>query len=197
MMETILPGLVPSPAYLLDERGRPDFRDAFGALAARSSQILTAVTRVRLSTVDLREDDLPSLDAMHVLVSEVSALSLDSEVRGLLNIPSRAPNIQFLIRLLEQGRLEVRSAPLGGWAPDFTVFVEEGRPRAVLLGFHAFERPYPHRGPALASLHGGDGARLAASRHQELWESAHDVGPALWSILSRAVRRAAARPSGG
>lgn len=196
-MESILPGLVPSPAYLLDERGRPDFRDAFGALAQRSTQILTAVTRVRLSTVDLREQDLPALESMQVLVSEMSALSLDSEVRGLLHLPARAPNIRFLIGLLEQGRLEVRSAPLGGWAPDFTVFVDAEGPRAVLLGYHAFERPYPHRGPALASLHGGDGARLAAARHQELWESAHDVGPALWSILSRAANRAASRLSSG
>ena len=196
-MEPILPGLVPSPAYLLDERGRPDFRDAFGALAARASQILTAVTRVRLSTVDLRRHDLPELESMQVLVSEMSALSLDSEARGLMQMPHRAPNVRFLIGLLEEGRLEVRSAPLGGWAPDFTVFVEPEGPRAVLLGFHAFERPYPHRGPALASLHGGDAARLAAIRHQELWESAHDVGPALWSILSRAERRAAqAKPAG-
>jgi len=196
-MEPILPGLVPSPAYLLDERGRPDFRDAFGALAARASQILTAVTRVRLSTVDLRRRDLPELESMQVLVSEMSALSLDSEARGLVYMPGRAPNIRFLIGLLEEGRLEVRSAPLGGWAPDFTVFVEPEGPRAVLLGFHAFERPYPHRGPALASLHGGDGARLAALRHRELWESAHDVGPALWSILSRAERRAGQRKSAG
>ncbi len=196
-MESILPGLVPSPAYLLHERGRPDFRDAFGALATRSTQILTAVTRVRLSTVDLRQQDLPALESMQVLVSEMSALSLDSEVRGLLQMPARAPNIRFLIGLLEQGRLEVRSAPLGGWAPDFTVFVEPEGPRAVLLGFHAFERPYPHRGPALASLHGGDGARLAAIRHQELWESAHDVGPAMWSILSRAARRVTSCPSAG
>jgi len=196
-MEPILPGLVPSPAYLLDERGRPDFRDAFGALAARASQILTAVTRVRLSTVDLKGHDLPELESMQVLVSEMSALSLDSEARGLMQMPHRAPNIRFLIGLLEEGRLEVRSAPLGGWAPDFTVFVEPEGPRAVLLGFHAFERPYPHRGPALASLHGGDGARLAAIRHRELWESAHDVGPALWSILSRAEQRAAHAKAAG
>jgi hypothetical protein len=196
-MESILPGLVPSPAYLLDERGRPDFRDAFGALAARASQILTAVTRVRLSTVDLRRHDLPELESMQVLVSEMSALSLDSEARGLMQMPGRAPNVRFLIGLLEEGCLEVRSAPLGGWAPDFTVFVEPEGPRAVMLGFHAFERPYPHRGPALASLHGGDGARLAAIRHRELWESAHDVGPALWSILSRAERRATHAMSAG
>ncbi len=99
--------------------------------------------------------------------------------------------------MLEAGRLEVRSAPLGGWSPDFTVFVDGEGPRAVLVGFHAFERPYPHRGPALASVHGDDAARLAATRHRELWESAHDVGPALWSILSRAAKRASRTVSAG
>ena len=99
--------------------------------------------------------------------------------------------------MLEGGRLEVRSAPLGGWSPDFTVFVEEEGPCAVLTGFHAFERPYPHRGPALASLHGGDAARMAALSPQELWDAAHDVGPALWSILARADKRAARAVSTG
>jgi hypothetical protein len=189
-MEPILPGLSPAPAYLLDERGRPDFRDVFGALAFRATHVLTAVTRVRLSTVDLREEHLPDLEAMQVLVSEMSALHLDAEARALLQIPGRAHNVRFLVGMLEAGRLEVRSAPLGGWSPDFTVFVDGEGPRAVLVGFHAFERPYPHRGPALASVHGDDAARLAATRHRELWESAHDVGPALWSILSRAAKRA-------
>lgn len=196
-MDPILPGLVPSPACLLDERGRPDFRDVFGALAFRASHVLTAVTRVRLSTVDLREEHLPELETMQVLVSEISALHLDAEARALLQMPDRARNVRFLVGLLEAGRLEVRSAPLGGWSPDFTVFVDEAGPQAVLVGFHAFERPYPHRGPALASLHGDDAARLAAARHRELWESGHDVGPALWSILSRAEKRAARSVSAG
>ncbi len=196
-MEPILPGLVPSPAFLLDGRGRPDFRDVFGALASSATQIHTAVTRIRLSTLDLREQDVPRLDHLQVLVSEMSAISLDAEARGLLQIPERAPNVRFLLGLIEDGRLEMRSAPLGGWAPDFTVFVEESGPRAVLTGFHAFERPYPHRGPALASVHGGDAARMAANRHAELWESAHDVGPAVWSLLARATKRASRLASAG
>ena len=60
----------------------------------------------------------------------------------------------------------------------------------MLSGFHWFERPYPHRGPALASLHVGEAAARAAKRHHELWERAHDVGPTIWSILSKARRAA-------
>jgi hypothetical protein len=88
-----------------------------------------------------------------------------------------------------RGRLEVRAAPLAGWSLDFTGFsgTEEG-PLAVLTGFHRFEHPHPHRGPALGALHYGAAARLATRRHRELWENAHDVGPAVWSILSKAER---------
>lgn len=190
-MDPIVPALVPSPGALLDERGRPDFRDVFGALASSSTAISTAVTRVRLSTLDLRREELSDVRLFRVLVAQMNALSLDAEARALQSQPRRAPNLEFLTGLLESGRLELRSAPLAGWSPDFTVFFEEERPRAVLTGFHWFERPYPHRGPALAGVHLEEGARLAARRHAELWEVAHDIGPAVWDILTRALARRA------
>jgi len=189
-MLPLLPGLVPERAIFLDERHRPDFRDVFGALSRRSTEIVAAVTRVRLSTVDLGPEELKGLLSLRVLISEVNAHTLDAEVFGLLHQPRRAPNVRMLTAMLGEGRLEVRAAPLGGWSPDFTVFSEAAGPTAVLTGFHWFERPYPHRGPALASLHGADAARLARRRYDELWQAAHDVGPALWSILARACAKA-------
>jgi len=189
-MEPVIPGLEPAPAVLLDERGRPDFRDVFGALARRSTSIMTAVTRVRLTTVDLDNEELEGLESMRVLVSEMNAIQLDAEARALVQQPRRSGNVHLWKTLLESGVLEVRSAPLGGWAPDFTVFSGASGPTAVLTGFHAFERPYPHRGPALAALHGPVGARLAERRHRELWNCAHDIGPVLWNLLSRAQRTA-------
>ena len=147
-----------------------------------------AVTRVRLSTLDLTEEDVQGLVSMRVLLAEVNALTLDAEARILRADPRRAHRVELYRRLLESGRLEVRSAPLGGWSPDFTAFSGMEGPSAVLIGFHWFERPYPHRGPAFTALHRGSPARLAADRHAELWEQAHDVGPAIWSILSKASR---------
>lgn len=191
-MHPPVPGLEPSPGVLLDERRRPDFRDVFGALAHRAVHVRTAVTRVRLTTVDLGPRDLPALESFRVLLSELNALRLESEAHALVHHRRQAPNLRYLAHLLESGGLEVRSAPLGGWSPDFTVFDEGSGPTWVLCGFHAFERPYPHRGPALASLHAGDAALLAARRFDELWEAAHDVGPTLWTLLSRAEGMAAA-----
>jgi hypothetical protein len=185
----VLPGLCPAPALLFDERGRPDFRDVFGALASASTDIAAAVTRVRLSTVDLTARELERVEHFRVLIAELNALQLDSEARGLQSDPRRAPNAERLRAMLEQGKLEIRSSPLAGWSPDFTVFSGSDGPSAVLIGFHVFERPYPHRGPALASVHGQEGARLAARRHEDAWVKAHDVGPAVWSILSKARSR--------
>jgi len=196
-MDPLLPGLTSAPAILLDERGRPDFRDVFGALARTSVDIATAVTRVRLSTVDLSLAELEGVEHFRVLVAEVNAIQLDAEARALQGDPRRAPNVELLRSLLESERLEIRSAPLGGWSPDFTVFSASGGPAAVVTGYHAFERPYPHRGPALAAVHFGDAARLAAKRHGELWARSHDVGPAVWSILSKAGARARAMAGAG
>ena len=181
-------GLVAQPAVLLHERSRPDFRDIYGHLARRSTDIATAVTRVRLGTLNLTPEDLETVTSFRVLVAEMNALQLSAEARGLMNDPDRASRLSMIKNMLEAGRLEVRSAPLGGWSPDFTVFSEADGPVAVLMGFHWFERPYPHRGPALAALHGTTSARAAALRHLEVWEEAHDVGPAVWNILSRASR---------
>jgi hypothetical protein len=195
-MDEMLPGLSPELAALFDERGRPDFRDVFGALAAQATDIAAAVTRVRLSTVDLTTIELASVEHFRVLVAEMNALRLDAEARAIQTDPKRAPNAEMLRKLLEAGKLEVRSSPLAGWSPDFTVFSGPAGPMAVLLGFHAFERPYPHRGPALGVVHGRAAARIAAGRHEEIWECAHDVGPAVWSILSKARSRARATAPG-
>jgi hypothetical protein len=189
-MHPFLPGLVPAPGALFDERGRPDFRDVFGALASAATDIATAVTRVRLSTVDLTGREMAGVEHFRVLVAEMNALHLDTEARSLQADAKRAPNAELLRELLQSGRLEVRSAPLAGWTPDFSVFSGPGGPSAVLVGLHWFERPYAHRGPALGAVFGEDAARVAARRHLEIWERAHDVGPAVWNILSKARPRA-------
>ena len=134
-MPTSLPiGLAAETAVLLDERGRPDFRDVFGTYASKATEIATAVTRVRLSTFDLTPDELGNLEHFRVLVAEVNAIRLTAEARGLSADPRRGDRLDMLSHLLESGRLEVRAAPLAGWSPDFTVFRAPGGPSAVLAG---------------------------------------------------------------
>ena len=171
---------------LIDERSGSDFRSLFGKLAARSSQIDVAATRIRLSAVDLRPKELGGVQRLRVLLAEVSAMRMAAEAESVVADHARAANLRLLIDLLEAGRIEVRSVPLGGWAPDFSVFHLGGKAAVALVGVHSFQRPSPFPGPILVSEHGPVGATLLASRFGEIWERAHDVSDAVRGLLARA-----------
>lgn len=180
--------------HLLDERSAPDFRAVYGALAARSSAIDGALSRIRVSGLDLRPEEIRSVTRIRLVLAEVNSLTLRNEAEAVLSRADRARSLVHLLALLESERIQVRSAPLAGWAPDFTAFHRKGLPWRGLMGPHWFVRPYPHRGPALASVHGPGGARLLARRFDELWTQAHDIGPALLGLLSRARDRVGPTP---
>jgi hypothetical protein len=173
---------------LLDERARPDFRDVYGWLLARSTRLDVALTRIRLSTLDLGRGELDGVRSIRLLLAEVNAVQLDAEAHGVMLREEKREVLHTLSARLSRGIIEVRSAPLGGWSPDFSVFHDLHGPAAVLVGSHWFERPFPHRGPAFAALHGPEAAADAGSRFDEAWERAHDIGLAVLGILERAER---------
>ena len=149
-------GITPQPAALLDDRTRPDFRDVFGTLASQSTDIATAITRVRLSTMNLTESELRSVLHFRVLVAEMNAIQLTAEARGLVNDPARAPRLPLLQRMLESGRLQVRAAPLAGWSPDFTVFADLTRPSSLELvevSRHCLSGPSTSARPGERTVH--------------------------------------------
>lgn len=176
--------------HLLDERSNPDFREVFGMFAARSAGLDAAVARIRLTGLDLRSDELQGLNRIRVLLANVSALSFRAEADAIMSDPSKATNLGNIVALMEEGRIEVRSSPLGGWAPDFSIFHRYGKPWTLMVGLHWFARPYPHRGPALASLHGSSAAGKAEVRFSELWRGGHDIGAPILELLLEARSRA-------
>ena len=179
----------------MDERSDPNFRAVYGLLAGRSGALDAAVSRIRLSGLDLRPEELQKLTRIRVLLTEVNAMTLRSEAEASLADPEKAGNLTNLLHMMEAGVIEVRSAPLGGWAPDFSVFRRNGHPWMVLVGLHWFARPYPHGGPALASLHGPEAASRTGRRFERLWRGAHDISPAILHILQEArVRSGRSRP---
>ena len=171
---------------LFDERSNPDFRTVFGRLLSDATHVDVALNRIRLSALDLEATELEGLRRLRVLLAQVNAMTLSVEAHGILLEPRRGTTLRALTELLDRGVVQVRSAPLGGWSPDYTVFRGPDGPRAALLGLHWLERPFPHRGPALASLHGTAGAALAGRRFDESWGRAHDIRPAIQGILRRA-----------
>ena len=178
-----------SNAELLDERSPSGFRAVFGEGLSRSSTADVAILRIRLSAVDLSAQELGDLGSLRVLVAEVNARTVEGEAHALVMDPEKRENLRLVLDLLKTGVLEIRSAPLGGWSPDFTVFSDTRGPQELLLGLHWFHRPFPHRGPAWAARFGAGEASRAHQRFQEIWSEAHDIGPAIRRLMERTTIR--------
>ncbi len=133
----------------MDERMRPGIRAVWGARLTRSLALDAAVTHVRLGTLDLTGDELARVARLRVLVAELSAASLDAEAHALAHRAGAEAGLGRLLALLEEGRLLVRSAPLGGWAPDFSIFHDGAGPRELLVGPHRFDGAVSLPGTAL------------------------------------------------
>lgn len=178
-----------SQRRLFDERSRPDFREVYGRLSGAAVGLDVALTRIRLSSLDLGANELGRIRRLRLLLAEVNSMALDNEARAVAHRAHRRVAFENLIDLLARQVIEVRAAPLAGWSPDFSVFSGEDGPAAVLLGCHWFEHPFPHRGPALASLLGREEATLAHRRFEDAWASGHEIGPALLGVLGRPEAR--------
>ncbi len=148
-----------------------------------------AILRIRLGAVDLSARELRSLRRLRVLVAEVNAQTVEGEAYALVMDPVKRKNFARVLNLLQTGVMEIRSAPLGGWSPDFTVFSEDQGPHSLLMGLHWFHRPFPHRGPAWAARFGAKEASMAQARFKELWSEAHDIGPAILQLMERTTSR--------
>src|SRR3954469_9792312 len=85
---------------LLDERSRPGFRETFGRLARRASGLDVALTHLRLSPLDLSERELAHVRRIRLVLSEVSAASLDAEAHAVLHRGMMAANLRRLAALL-------------------------------------------------------------------------------------------------
>jgi hypothetical protein len=181
---------------LFDERTGGGFPVRFGEELEGSWSVDLALKRLRLSGIELSKE-LESLRGVRLLLAQVSASALDAEAHALVVRRDARRRIGLFIRLMEESRMRIRVAPLGGWSPDFSVFSDSRGPRSVLLGFHQFERRHPLPGPALGARFGRRGALLARARFEEIWTRAHDVVPAVKTILTRAHGSPAAAPLPG
>jgi hypothetical protein len=179
----------PSELALLDERAPRPFRFLFGRLLHQSSKVETAILRIRLGAVDLSTAELAGLKTLRVLVAEVNAHMAEAEAYAMAVDPVKRENLERLLEMLRQDIMEIRAAPLGGWSPDFSVFSSDLAPERLLLGPHWFHKPFPHRGPAWAVLLGSREAARAQVRFRELWDQAHDIGPAIQRMMERTSAR--------
>jgi hypothetical protein len=185
---------------LLDDRSIPDFRDHYLRLMKAASQVFVAASRIRLGGLQVEVEDLLAPRRIQVLVMEMSGITLAMEAERLAEQPRARDRLETLVRLLDETRLSIRSCPLGGWSPDFSVFESAtdglGADRYTLLvGPHWMDRPYPHRGPALTSVHSGESVVRVRERFGQLWDEAHDVGGAVRGTLAMALARCGPVPA--
>lgn len=173
---------------LIHDRSRRSLRAVYRDLARKARRVDAAVDRIRLSGIDLAYDELGSVEELRVLVTEINAATLKFEAEAILADPQRSHNLRVVMRLLAEGRLRVRCAPLLDWAPNFSVFVDPRGSCDLLVGVHWFQIPYPSRGPALAVIHRGGQGDAVRARFQEMWDLAHDIGPALRGVFEAAER---------
>lgn len=173
------------PLELLDERATPPLRLRVGRLLAEADEAVFALARVRLAVLDLGDEELGSLQRCRVLLGHLDATILH-DASDSASRRSLAPSFGRLLRFAASGRLEVRSAGLAGWTPDFAV-VRRGPKSTALLGAIQFGNPELLTGPTFtAVVTDTDAATLLRLRFDELWHGSHDVLPAIRQVLERA-----------
>jgi hypothetical protein len=206
------------PTRLLDERDHLPLRDRIGRLLADADDVAFALARIRLAALDLGDRELGRLSRCRVLLGQLDASMLmdvsagasagddadtdtSTGAAGAGDQAAPAPGspraLLELLRFAASGRLEVRSAGLGGWTPDFAV-VRRGQYRTGLLGSIQFGSPELAVGPMFTMLlEDPDATLLLQRRFDEVWRRSHDVLPAIQAVIERASGLDLPAPGGG
>ena len=164
---------------VLTETGEPSLRYVIGALLARSHSADFAIANIRLAHIDIGAAEIQNV-RMRILVGRFEAAHTSD--------PVLAGRMEGLAALIRSGTVQLRSAGMGTWLPDFSVYrLESGcAPRAAcLVGAHYFSAP-PCSGPSLTSVHtDAHSVGTVAARFNELWEMGHDVG----AVIAQAMQQ--------
>ncbi len=202
---------------VLDENTSPTLRRLIGRLLQESETVDLALTRIRLAALDLTAEEIAGPRQCRVLIGRLDASTLlDAATPGGALTPSarshpatesaapeagsgtvagdagrsRLDALKRLEHWIGSDRLLVRSAGIGAWTPDFSIFSRR-RGATCLLGAHYFGHPQLTVGPSITVVTDAGAARaLLAERFQELWGRAHDVAPAIEEVLRRAMAEA-------
>jgi hypothetical protein len=182
---------------LRDEESARPLRAVIGALLQRSSTADLALSRVRLAALDLTAREVSGPDRCRVLLGQLDATTLaeaiDPKSAGAAGREANGASagreaMRRLAGWIEGGRLEVRSAGIGLWTPDFSIFRDARGAPTCLMGAHYFGSPHLTVGPSFtAILRGARDGALLQRRFDETWARGHDVAPAILSVLRRAA----------
>jgi hypothetical protein len=170
---------------LIDDRSRPTLREQIGQLLTSCTTADIAVGHVRLAALDLTPAETRGLRRCRMLLGRLDASALSD-----FGYPDDRvdAHMQTLRAFLESGRVEIRSAGLSAWSPDFSVYrgMRDGG-SICLMGAHYFRDPVAVNGPSFtAMLTDVMSVTAAVARFDALWDRSHDViEPVLTAVHRR------------
>lgn len=168
---------------LFDGRSEPGFPGYLAEQLAAARVASFAIRRIRLARLDLSAEAWTHVRSCRLLLSRLDADALDF---GRMDSARTAAYLD----LAASGRLEIRSAGLGSWEPDFSIFGSVAAPRALIVGCHRFAPVEPTDGPFLACATADpDAVRSALARFEEIWTRGYDALDAVIDALGRAQVR--------
>jgi hypothetical protein len=164
------------------ERGTPDPRRVLGRLLERSRTFDLAVSGIRLASLVFRPRDIAATERCRVLIGGFDNHALLDAAFAAAAVPEHATNLRVLRDILASGRVEIRSAGVWRWNPDFCV-AEGDRLRAWfpsgsagLVGYMGLGAAPLYVAPRLACLVSGHRSMMSLrGRFDELWNVGHDV----------------------
>ena len=164
-----------------DGRGAPALRGYLGRELAGASAAAFAIRRIRLARLDLLPEELRSVQRCRVLLGR-----LDADTLADAGASPTSARTATLLDMAASGRLEVRSAGLLAWEPDFSLIGAGTADDVLIFGCHQFVPQQPVEGLAMAcAIREPAVVRAAAVRFDELWERAHDALEAVADALCR------------
>lgn len=189
---------------LIDEKGAPTPRQLIGQLLGSATHAEIAVSHVRLGAIDLGAAETQNVQHCRVLLDRLDAGSLASldwsAAAAAAAGPASAAAIDdavrkaahsaaALLRFITSDRVELRSAGVSSWRPDFSIYrglsaLPSAPPAVCLVGAHYFGQP-----PAMPAFtcvcDDAAAVALALRRFDQLWERSHDVGNAVVAAVTR------------
>jgi hypothetical protein len=170
---------------LIDELHSPPLRSIIGELLTTAISADIAVSHIRLAAVDLAAGETAGLRRCRVLLARLDAAELAS-------LAVSASHLHTLQAFVAAPHVEIRSAGIGAWAPDFSLY-HAARDSVCLIGAHYFHHPLVHGGPSFTcALQDVDAVSTAARRFEELWARGYNVKPAVLAEVELHLRDACA-----
>jgi len=171
---------------LIDDASQPSLRVYIGRLLSTCARADIAVGHVRLSALDLAGDETRGIQQCRILLGRLEARALTDF--GFVDERSDE-RLYGLLEFLGSGRVEIRSAGLGAWSPDFSIYrglSATAHDGACLIGAHYFRDPVTNGPSFTALLDDADSVARALTRFEALWERSHDVlEPVIAAIRQR------------